>query len=145
MARYTMSVRTEMAPEDAFAYLSDLSNFDEWDPGISRAEQVEGAGPGEGAIYELDASGTTFRYVVEQFDPPRSITARARSTILSSVDTVTVEPDEEGPGSIVTYDADVTLNGLLRIGDPLLKLAFDRVGDRSAEGLTEKLRGRRIR
>ncbi|MEZ5139386.1 MAG: SRPBCC family protein [Acidimicrobiales bacterium] len=71
MARYTMSVRTEMAPEDAFAYLSDLSNFDEWDPGIRRAEQVEGAGPGEGAVYELDASGTTFRYVVEQFDPPR--------------------------------------------------------------------------
>ena len=144
MARYVMSVRTPMAPADAFAYLADLSRFDEWDPGISRAEQVEGHGPGEAAVYELDASGTTLRYVVEQYDPPTLVRAKARSTFITSVDTITVEPADEGPGSIVTYDADVTLNGLLRIGDPILGLAFDRIGDRAARGLTEKLDGERI-
>jgi hypothetical protein len=145
MARYVMSVRTPMAPADAFAYLSDLSNFDEWDPGVSRAEQVSGDGPGEGAIFELDASGTTLRYEVEAFDPPRMVRAVARSTFITSVDTITVEPDEGTPGSIVTYDADLTLNGLLRLGDPFLKLAFGRIGDRAAKGLTEQLDGQRIR
>ena len=145
MARYVMSVRAEMAPEDAFAYLSDLSNFDEWDPGVSRAEQVEGTEPGEGAVFELDASGTTLRYVVEMFDPPRAVSAVARSTFITSVDTITVEPDGDAPGSVVTYDADLTLNGLLRIGDPFLKLAFGRIGDRAAAGLTEQLDGQRIR
>ena len=144
MARYVMSVRTPMAPADAFAYLSDLSRFDEWDPGISRADQVEGDGPGEGAVYELDASGTTLRYEVELFEPPRVLRARARSTFITSVDTIGVEPDDDAPGSVVTYDADLSLNGLLRIGDPLLGLAFGRIGDRAAKGLTEKLDGERI-
>ena len=133
-----------MSPEDAFAYLSDLARFDEWDPGIRRAEQVEGDGPGQGAVYELEASGTTLRYVVDLFEPPRVVRARARSTFISSVDTIGVEPDESSPGSIVTYDADLTLNGLLRVGDPLLKLAFDRIGDRAARGLAEKLEGERV-
>lgn len=144
MARYTMRVRTPMPPADAFAYLSDLSTFDEWDPGVSRAEQVEGPGPGEGAVYELDASGTTLRYVVEHFDPPRAVRATARSTFITSVDTITVEPDGDGPGAVVTYDADLTLNGLLRIGDPVLKVAFGRIGDRAAKGLVQKLDGQRL-
>ena len=144
MARYVLTVRTPMAPADAFAYLSDLSNVDEWDPGVSRAEQVAGDGPGEGAAYELDASGATLRYEVDLFDPPRAVRARARNAFITSVDTVTVEPDGEAPGSIVTYDADLTLNGLLKLGDPVLKLAFDRVGDKAAAGLTEKLEGQRV-
>jgi hypothetical protein len=33
-------------------------------------------------------------------------------------------------GTRVTYDADLALKGLLRIVDPVLALAFNRVGDR---------------
>ncbi len=44
MARYTVTVRTPMSPEDAFDFLADLRNFEEWDPGVERAEQVEGDG-----------------------------------------------------------------------------------------------------
>lgn len=145
MARYVMSVRTPMPPSDAFAYLSDLSNFDDWDPGVSRAEQVAGDGPGTGAEYELDASGSTLRYVVRQFDAPTKVQATARNRFITSVDTITVVADDPGPGSIVTYDADLTLNGPLRLGDPLLGLAFKRIGDRAAEGLVAKLEGTRIR
>jgi hypothetical protein len=145
MARYVMSVRTPMPPRDAFAYLSDLANFDDWDPGVSRAEQVAGDGPGMGAEYELDASGSTLRYVERQFEAPTTVEATARKPFITSVDTITVVPDDPGPGSIVTYDADLTLNGPLRLGDPLLGLAFKRIGDRAADGLVAKLEGTRIR
>ena len=42
-------------------------------------------------------------------------------------------------GTRVTYDADLALKGLLRIADPLLALAFNRVGDRALAGLRRTL------
>ena len=35
MARYMTRVRTDMAPSEAFAYMADLRNFAEWDPGVT--------------------------------------------------------------------------------------------------------------
>jgi hypothetical protein len=46
---------------------------------------------------------------------------------LTSLDTVTVEGD--GEGSIVTDDATLTLNGLLALAEPILGVAFERIGD----------------
>ena len=43
MARYTVSVRTSMSPEEAFDYMADLRNFAEWDPGVVSSERVEAA------------------------------------------------------------------------------------------------------
>lgn len=143
MARYVMRVRTDRDVDDAFAFMADLTNFAEWDPGVSSAEQVKGDGPGLGAEYDVEASGSMLRYIVESYDEPKQFCARARNRFITSVDTIGVEPD--GDGAIVTYDADLTLNGLLRIGDPLLGLAFKRIGDKAAAGLVERLDGIRLR
>ena len=142
MARYRMDVRTDRSPTDVFAYLADLRNFAEWDPGVSSAEQVAGDGPGLGAAYEVEASGSVLRYEVDRYEPPSVVRAAGSNRWVTSVDTISVEPD--GDGSIVTYDADLTLNGVLRLGDPLLALAFKRIGDRAAAGLIEHLEGTRV-
>jgi hypothetical protein len=42
-------------------------------------------------------------------------------------------------GTRVTYDADLRPKGLLRPADPLLALAFKRVGDRALARLSEVL------
>ena len=55
---------------------------------------------------------------------------------------VAVRPD--GAGSVVTYDAELTLRGPLALADPLLGIAFERLGDRAADGLVEFLAGERI-
>ncbi len=139
MARYLMRVRTDLTPDQAFAYVADLRNFAEWDPGVSSAEQVVGDGPRVGAEYDVEASGSMLRYVTEACDPPLVVRARARNRWITSVDTITVSPDD--PGSVVTYDADLTLNGVLRLGDPVLSLVFRRIGDKAAAGLVAKLEG----
>ena len=41
MARYVTTVRTPRPPAEAFAYLADLGNFAEWDPGVTAALLVE--------------------------------------------------------------------------------------------------------
>ncbi|CAN5145431.1 SRPBCC family protein [soil metagenome] len=142
MARFAMSVRTDRPTEEVFAYMADLSNFSEWDPGVSRSVQVTGRGAGVGAEYELDASGSTLRYVVEDYDAPKKMVATASNRFITSVDTITVDP--ERGSCVVTYDADLLLNGPLKIGDPILKLVFNRIGEKAAGGLVDQLNGTRL-
>ncbi|MCB1288992.1 MAG: SRPBCC family protein [Mycobacterium sp.] len=136
-------VRTARTPQKAFAYMADLRNFTEWDPGVKAVKQVEGSGGGLDAVFDVTVAGPvldlTLRYVTEEHDTPRNLLVVARSFIFTSIDRITVEPD--GTGSIVTYDADLRLNGPLRIGDLGLRLVFDRIGDRAAAGLRRVLGG----
>ena len=146
MARYVVSVRSSQSPEEAFAYMADLRNFAEWDPGVVAAEQVEGDGPGPDTAFDITVDGVrepmTLRYETITYDAPTEIVARAESSTLTSVDTITVEPDEVG--SIVTYDAELTLNGALRFADPVLGVAFKRIGDKAAAGMITALDGEEI-
>lgn len=142
MSRYRLSVRTDRSVEDVFDYMADLRNFPEWDPGTKKAVQVKGNGPGPDAEFDLDASGGTLRYIVTSYGRPRKVVARAENRFITSVDTIEVSAD--GDGSIVSYDAELTLNGLLKVADPLLQLAFNRIGGKAADGLVETLPGTRV-
>lgn len=141
MARYEMRVRTERPAQEVFDYMADLRNFPEWDPGTKSAQQVKGEGPGLDAEYDLEAP-STLRYVVEAYDRPHKVVARAQNRWITSVDTITVKADSGS--SVVGYHADLTLNGVLRFGDPLLKLMFNRIGGKAADGLVKQLDGTRL-
>jgi carbon monoxide dehydrogenase subunit G len=141
MARYTTSVQTPLPPAEAFAAVADASRFAEWDPGVKRSVRVAGAGIGVGTAYDITVSsgGATMRYEVKECDAPRRILLTSKTSLLKSVDEISVRP--VGTGSVVTYDARLTLNGLGGLFDPLLGLAFRRIGDRAAAGLREFLKG----
>ena len=114
VARYLVHVRTPMAPAEAFAYMADLMNFAEWDPGVDRVEQVEGDGAGPGAAFDvavkLPGRTMTLRYDTVAFDgASTTMTAFAQNALMTSKDTITVKAD--GDGSIVTYDAELKLKG----------------------------------
>jgi carbon monoxide dehydrogenase subunit G len=147
MAHYVVHVRTPMPPAEAFAYMADLTNFVEWDPGVEQVEQVEGDGAGPGASFDVAVKvpgrTMTLRYDTTAFDDASAtMTAYAENAWLTSEDTITVEAD--GDGSIVTYDAELRLKGVLGVSDALLGLAFNRIGDRAAAGLVDALNGERV-
>ena len=141
MARYVTTVRSAKTPQEAFAYMADLRNFAEWDPGVKAVRQVEGSGGGLDAVFDVTvvAPGPdlTLRYVTEEHDAPHNLLVVARSIVFTSIDRITVEPD--GTGSLVTYDADLRLNGVLRVGDLGLRLVFGQIGNRAAAGLRRVL------
>lgn len=141
MARYVTTVRSAKTPQESFAYMADLGNFVEWDPGVKAVRQVEGSGGGPDAVFDVTvvAPGPdlTLRYVTEEYDAPHNLLVVARSSVFTSIDRITVEPD--GTGSLVTYDADLRLNGVLRVGDLGLRLVFGQIGDRAAAGLRRVL------
>ena len=147
MARYVTTVRTQQAAEEAFAYMADLRNFAEWDPGVSKVVQVTGDGAGAGTEFDVTASGATLRYVTTTYDPQNSSSGGAggelvvvgTSRMFTSTDKVSVI--SEGDSTMVRYEAVLELNGVLRVVDPLLGLAFGRIGDRAAAGLRRVLAG----
>lgn len=143
MAKYRMRVRTDQPADEAFDFMADLRNFPDWDPGTSSAEQVQGDGPGTGASYVLDASNQKFTYTVKTYDRVgRKVVAEAPKSWVTSQDTITVAP--EGNGSVVTYEAILTLAGPLKLGDPILQLLFNRIGGKAADGLVEHFQGTRL-
>ena len=146
MARYTTTVRSPLSPEQAFTYMADLRNFEHWDPGVTGVDQVRGDGAGPDAVFDVRVRSLrgdlTLRYETVQYDAPSVVRVEARSSMLTSIDRIEVVAD--GDGSLVTYDAELRLNGVLRVFDLGLGLAFKRIGDRAAAGLERALNGERV-
>jgi carbon monoxide dehydrogenase subunit G len=142
MARYVTKVRTARPAAEVFAYMADLRHFAEWDPGVKKAVQVEGDGAGPDSVFDVSVSGTTLRYRTIEFDAPSSLLVRAESLTLVSTDRVTISETDDG--TLVVYDADLRLKSVLGLFDPLMKLAFGRIGDRAAEGLRRVLHGTEV-
>ncbi|MGA0862508.1 MAG: SRPBCC family protein [Ilumatobacteraceae bacterium] len=138
MARYVVTVPSSKSPDNAFAYMADMRLFIEWDRGIKKVEQVVGNGPGEGATFDVTVVGlggrpATLRYVTTEWNPSTEVVLIGKGGGFTSVDRITVTPT--ATGCDVTYDAKLSLNGLLSPFNPLLGLIFNKVGDRAAKGL----------
>lgn len=147
MARYVTRVRTERPVEEVFALVADMRRFADWDPGVRRAVQVEGKGPGPGAVFDVTVAGfgfdPTLRYRTLQYEEPEAVRLVASTPLFTSDDHITVAQADRG--TVVTYDADLRLTSPLGLFDPALGLVFGRIGDRAAEGLRRHLDGEFVR
>ncbi len=141
MARYVASLVTARPLEEVFDYLADFSTTAEWDPGVVSASRVGDGDVGLGSRFDLVTQfmgrTTELSYEIVAFDRPRLVTLRGENATVVSLDTITFEAS--GEGTRLTYDADLTLKGALRLGDPLLKLVFGRIGDAAVGGLSKRL------
>jgi len=141
MAHYNASLDTPRPPERMFAYLSDFSTTAEWDPGVIEAERLGEEPVREGTEFRLLASflgrKTPLTYRIVEYHPPSAVTFRGESPTVVSLDRITFEPSNGG--TRITYDADLALKGALKLADPLLRVAFKRVGARALAGLRSTL------
>lgn len=141
MAKYRATIATPRPVEEVFAYLSDFSRTLEWDPGVVEAQRLDDEPVGKGSefriVSEFLGRRTSLLYKVVEFDPPRMITFRGVNSTVVSLDRLTFE--NFGGGTQLTYEADLSLKGPFKVADPLLALAFSRLGDRALNGLREAL------
>ncbi len=141
MARYRTTVQSRRGAEETFDYLSDFSTTAQWDPGVVEAERTSTGPVGMGSTFRVVASFLGRRipltYRVVEFEPGERVVLRADAPAVCSIDEITVRPTDAG--SEVTYDADLRGQGLFRLAEPLLSLAFGRIGDRARDGLVRAL------
>ena len=124
--------------------MSDLRNMTSWDPNVLSVRQVEGAGGGRGASFDVAVKsiGRTLvlRYLTVVYNEPGEVVVEARSPMLTSIDRITVTANGSGCGII--YDAELRLNGVFKFADPLLAITLKRIGGRAVAGLELVFNGR---
>jgi polyketide cyclase/dehydrase/lipid transport protein len=128
-------------PLDAvFGYLSDFTTTTDWDPGTVTTVRRHGDG-GAGTTY-LNTSTflgrtTQLTYIVREFIPGKRIRLHGENKTITAADTLTFRPVPSG--TEVTYTAEFTFKGPSRIVAPLLKPAFERLGNEAETGLRKAL------
>jgi hypothetical protein len=144
MARYVASVESPWERERAFDYLAAFANISDWDPGVARAKALTDDQLAVGARFEVISSfmGREVPLVYEtvEIDRPRRVLLRAETGTIVSLDEMTFDV-RPGGGTVVTYDAKLTLKGPLRLFDPAMALALRRLGDAARDGLRERIDG----
>ncbi len=137
MARYVAKLQSPWTGAEAFTFLSDLRNLTRWDLGVMSAAQIKGGGGGPEASFDVKVRapgpGLVLRYVTTVYEQSDEVVVEARSRFLTSIDRITVSSNE--PGCSVMYDAELRLNGAVKLADPPLGLMFKRIGDRAVAGL----------
>ena len=93
MAHYRASLDTPRPPDEMFAYLSDFSSTQEWDPGVIEAERLGDAPVRKGTEFRLLASflgrQIPLTYRIVEYDPPNAVTFRSESSTVISLDRIT--------------------------------------------------------
>ncbi len=144
MARYRGTVISARSVEGTFDYMADFANAAEWDPGTASAERLDAGGIGPGSSFRLEVRigprTTPLEYRIVAYDRPHRVVLLGESDTFRSEDTMTVVPAADG-GSILTYDADLTLQGPFTLANPVLGLFLDRIGDKGVWGLRATLGG----
>jgi NAD(P)-dependent dehydrogenase (short-subunit alcohol dehydrogenase family) len=142
MARYRGIVVSGRSAEDTFDYMAEFSNGAEWDPGVAGAERLDEGPVGLGSRFRLDVRvggrSTPFDYAIESYERPHRVVLVAENAFVRSEDTITVVPRPSG-GSVLTYDAQLSLRGALSPFSGALALPFRRIGDRGLGGLRRVL------
>jgi hypothetical protein len=123
-----------------FDYLSDFTTTTEWDPGTVTTVRRDGDG-GVGTSY-LNTSRflgrlTELTYVVGERVERQLIRLRGENKTLTAVDTMTFRSVPSG--TEVTYSAEFTFKGASRFVAPLLRPAFERLGNEAEAGMREAL------
>ena len=143
MARFVVNVKTENNSADVFAYLADVRNFVEWDPGVVSSVQVSGEGPELGAAYDVTVRTgrreMTLRYEIVEFEAPNRMKVVADAGWFRSVDEIQVSAEDDG--TLAVYDAALKMPFPLSVGDFALQRVFDRIGSEAAVGLERALQG----
>jgi hypothetical protein len=123
-----------------FGYLSDFTTTTEWDPGTVTTVRQDGDG-GVGTIYlntsQFLGRQTELTYVVGELVERQLIRLRGENKTLTAVDTITFRSVPSG--TEVTYSAEFTFKGASRLVAPLLRPAFERLGNEAEAGMREAL------
>ena len=88
MAKFVTRIATPRTPDEAFDYMADLRNFEQWDPGVRAVRQIVGEAAGIDHEFDVDVEVPTgvltLRYVTAEFDRPHRATVVASSTVFTS-------------------------------------------------------------
>jgi uncharacterized protein YndB with AHSA1/START domain len=141
MTRIAETIETGLSPETAFAYVADFAHQAEWDPNTRSSRRTDEGPLGRGARFALEVAvgGRTapMEYRITEFDPPHRVVLVGEGSGVWSSDEISFTPLPDG--SRIEYVAEIRLQGLLGLIQPLLGRAFAKIGRGAADGMRSAL------
>ncbi|GEP40272.1 polyketide cyclase [Nocardioides psychrotolerans] len=137
------TITTHQPIEKVWAYLSDFTTTEEWDPPTVTTTRTAGDG-GVGTTY---TNVSTFlghesevHYVVTECVPLERLQLKGDAgDSLGLLDTITFARD--AAGTAVTYHAQFELHGAAKLAEPLMPLGLKVLADKVAKSMQEHLDG----
>jgi carbon monoxide dehydrogenase subunit G len=141
MTRLHEIIETPLPIEDAFAFVADFANSQLWDPGVATSERIDDGPVGLGARYRLGVRMrgrvVPMEYRITTFETPRRVVLTGEGSGVSAVDEIRFEPT--GKGTRIDYTADIRLGGWMRLIQPLVGGAFEKLAKDALGGMQRAL------
>lgn len=127
--------------EEAFNYVADFDNIEEWDPGVAESRRVGSGELGVGSEFDVivsfGPSKSPMRYVITTYEPNQRVVLEGKGDKLTAIDDIRFSAVPGG--TKVDYTADLEFNGFMGMIAPLLGGVLDKVGEKALDGLESKL------
>jgi hypothetical protein len=142
MTRLHEQITTKAPIEEAFTYVADFNNIDQWDPGIAESAQIGSNPIGVGTQFNLLVAFGSRRipmvYTITEFEPPNRVVLVGDGANLTAVDEITFASIPQG--TAITYTADLAFKGAMRFVAPLLGGILRGVGRKAVTGMAAALK-----
>ena len=123
---------------EVFAYVSEFSRIDEWDPGVAHGTRLTEGPPAVGTEFRIDMkAGFSLHYTIVEFEPEKRMLMTVDSKVFTAREEIRFE---DGPkGTSVRYIANFNFPLPLVAANRLYPAAMDRVGKSTMAGLKAAL------
>tara|TARA_R110001599_G_scaffold353688_1_gene595353 strand:+ start:34756 stop:36192 length:1437 start_codon:yes stop_codon:yes gene_type:complete len=123
---------------EVFAYVSEFSRIEEWDPGVARGTRLTDGAPGVGSEFRIDMkAGFSLHYSIVEFEPERRMLMMVDSKVFTAREEIRFKASEKG--TRVRYIANFNFPLPLAAVNRLYPAAMDRVGKSTMLGLKAAL------
>jgi hypothetical protein len=121
-------------------YLKDFAHAEQWDPGTEECTRNDAGPITVGANWHNKSKilgiSTELTYTLEEISADRIVLV-GRNDRATSTDTISVRPTDGG--SEVTYHMDLEMKGAAKLATPVVKAAFEKVGNDTEKQMVEVL------
>jgi NAD(P)-dependent dehydrogenase (short-subunit alcohol dehydrogenase family) len=131
---------------EAFAYVSNFSCIEQWDPAVSRASKLSSGKPGVGSRYQVDMkAGFTLYYKITEFEVNKRMLMTVDSKLFTAIeeiiftDTDTDTDTNSDTSTKVRYIAKFNFPAPVATISRLNPAVMDWVGNTALEGLRKAL------
>ena len=144
MTKLHERIQTTLSIEETFAFIADFANSSRWDPGVATSERIDAGPVALGARYDLGVrmrgKVAPMQYRITTFEPPTRVILTGEGSGVSAVDEIKFE--KTATGTTIDYTADIRLGGWMRLAQPFVGGAFEKIAKDALGGMQQALDAR---
>jgi len=144
MTKLHEQIQTTLPIEETFAFIADFANSSTWDPGVATSKRIDAGPVGLGARYDLGVrmrgKVAPMEYRITTFEPPTRVILTGEGSGVSAVDEIRFE--KTPTGTAIDYTADIRLGGWMRLAQPFVGGAFEKIAKDALGGMQKALDAR---